>query len=118
MASQHHCNQLLASRWRVCTIILLAAVLLASDARRQTKRPLIRAHESERVPDAYFIHIRQSATLGKLKEVVRELNQRSSQEGPFKASVSAIVTRAAYGISARLSTEALDYVSIIIIIIM
>ena len=106
MASQLHCR--LPRWWRV---LLIAAVLLASDAMKHPKRPLIRAKESERVPNSYFVHIKQSANPSKLNQIVRELNERSSQEGPFKASVSAIVTRAAYGFSTRLSPEALDYVS-------
>ena len=95
--------------WRV--ILLAAVLIIAGDARRHT-RPLITAKESERVPNSYFVHMKHSASLGKLNDVVRELNERSSQGTSFKASVPAIVTRAAYGFSARLSAEALDYVSI------
>jgi hypothetical protein len=64
------------------------------------------------VPDSYFVHFRQSATLGKIKAVVRDLNERSSQGGAFKVSIPAIVTRAAYGFPGKLTAEALDYVSI------
>ena len=76
------------------------------------KRPLIRARDSERVPNSYFVHIRQSASLDKLKEIVQDLTNRSTQDGPFKASISAIVTRAAFGFSAKFSEVALDSVSI------
>ena len=105
--------QCYSTRWRLCTILLIvAAALVVCDARRSRKRRLIRARDSERIPNSYFVHIRQSVSLGELKELVRELTNRSSQEGPFKVSTSAIVTKAAYGFPVRLSDLALDYVSI------
>ena len=110
MASQHHSQ--LSKHWTLCTLLLLTTALLVCDARTSRKRPLIRAKESERIPNSYFVHIRQSVSLEELKEMVQDLNNQSSQGGAFKASVSAIITRAAYGFPARFSPEALDYVSI------
>jgi subtilisin family serine protease len=89
--------------------VLLAVATLSSDARRP-KRPLIRAHERERVPDTYFVHIRRDIQLERVQELVQELSRRSSEGGDFRASVASIMTRAVYGLSARFSPEALDYV--------
>ena len=93
--------------------VLLAVATLSSDARR-AKRPLIRAHERERVPDTYFVHIRRDVQLERVQELVQELSRRSSEGGDFRASVASIMTRAVYGLSARFSPEALDYVSAIL----
>lgn len=93
----------------IITVILLAASISITDARR-SKRPLIRAHERERVPDTYFVHFRNSAPLQKLQQLTQELGNRSSQGGAFRASIGSIVTRAAYGFPAILSQPALEYV--------
>lgn len=96
----------------MCRILLLLAALFCSINGRK-KRPLIIARESERVPDTYFVHFRKHARLDQLQEVVRELNERSSQSETFKANVASIVTRAGFGFSAKLSSDALNYVSVL-----
>lgn len=93
----------------VICIVLLTAIF-SSDAKRP-KRPLLRVREQERVPDSYFVHLRNSVKVEKAQKLVRELQLRSSEGGNFKAYVTSIITRAGYGFSARLSQEALDYVS-------
>ena len=96
---------------RVCVILLAVALLIfCSDAKSQS-RPLFRAHEHEKVPDSYFVHLRNHVPLESVHELVRELHRRSSQEGSFKAYVPSIITRAGYGFPAQLSKKALNYVS-------
>ena len=101
---------LLLSRSLTVMAVLLTVLTLSTDARK-TKSLLIRAHEHERVPDTYFVHIRRDVQLETVQELVQELSRRSSEGGAFQASVASVVTRAAYGLSVRLSPEALDYVS-------
>lgn len=91
-------------------LFLLTLTVFIGDARRG-KRPLLRAHERERVADTYFVHFRKDVQEEKLQELVQQLSNRSIQGGSFRASVSSIVTRVAYGFSARMSQEALNYVS-------
>lgn len=98
-------------RWWIATLsIILLTAIITSHARR-LKRPLLRANARARVPDAYFVHLRDRVKLEKVQELVGELHRRSSEGGNFKAEVLSIITRAGYGFSAKLSRAALNYVS-------
>ena len=98
----------LQHRSRLLLPLLLAALVCRSNARR----PLITAHERERIPDTYFVHMRHDVSPEKIQEIVQKLSERSNRDDEnFRATVASIVTRAAYGFSARLSTKALNYVS-------
>lgn len=96
--------------WIVTASIILLTTIISSDAGKP-KRPLLRANARARVPDSYFVHLRNHVELEKVQELVGELHRRSSEEGNFKAQVPSIVTRAGYGFSAKLSQAALNYVS-------
>lgn len=99
---------LLLQRWWIVTAsIILLTTIISSDA----KRPLLRANARARVPDSYFVHLRNHVELEKVQELVGELHRRSSEGGNFKAQVPSIITRAGYGFSAKLSRAALNYVS-------
>lgn len=90
--------------------LLLAAVCSARKI-RHSKRPLLRASAHERVPDSYFVHLRKNVKMEQVHELVRYLHQRSSEGGNFSAHVASIITMAGYGFSAKLSKQALQYVS-------
>lgn len=94
----------------VIVFVILFTAIFDSDARR-IKRPLLKAHARARVPDSYFVHLRDRVELEKVQELVGELHRRSTEGENFKAKVSSIITRAGYGFSAKLSRAALNYVS-------
>ena len=93
-------------------MILILGLLLAVCPAGSSKRPLFRASDHRRMPETYFIHIRHKVPEEQVHQLVRRLERRSTANDSFRARVGSIITRAGYGISAKLSPNALNYVSV------
>ena len=79
----------------------------------QKRKSLLRVPASVRIPDCYFVNVRQGISESELHELVEDLRARDANDSMpgFSAQVMFVITKLGYGFSAKLSAEALDYVS-------
>ena len=66
-----------------------------------------------RVPDSYFVNIRYDVAELRIRQLADELRSMDADQSlpAFSAKVQFVLTKLGYGISAKLSAEALYYVS-------
>lgn len=74
---------------------------------------LVKVPSDVRVPEHYFIHIMQSASVGEMQALVDELRTLDANTSlpEFAAKDMVVLTKLSYGFSAKLSDEALHHVS-------
>ena len=79
----------------------------------QKRKALLRVPASVRIPDCYFVNIRQAVSESEIQQLVEDLRARDANDSmpDFSAQVMFVITKLGYGFSAKLSAEALDYVS-------
>ena len=77
------------------------------------RKTLHRVRETVRVPGCYFVNIRVTIPESEIRELIKELQSRDANASMpnFSAEEMFMITKLAYGFSAKLSDEALDYVS-------
>ena len=80
---------------------------------------LVKVPSDVRVPGCYFVHISQSASEGEMQTLVDELRTLDTNTSlpKFEAKDLFTITKLSYGFSAKLSNEALLYVSCKIIML-
>ena len=74
---------------------------------------LVKVPSDVRVSGCYFVHISHSASLGEMQALVEELRTLDANTSlpEFDAKAMFTITKLSYGFSAKLSDEALLYVS-------
>lgn len=79
----------------------------------QKRKSLLRVPASVRIPDCYFVNVRQAVSESEIHQLVEDLRSRDANDSmpDFSAQVMFVITKLGYGFSAKLSAEALDYVS-------
>lgn len=79
----------------------------------QKRKTLLRVPASVRIPDFYFVNVRQSVSESEIYQLVEDLRAHDANDSmpDFSAQVMFVITKIGYGFSAKLSAEALDYVS-------
>lgn len=77
-------------------------------------KPLHKAPGSVRVPDCYFVHIKVDVPEIRIHQLADELRSLDANASlpDFKASIMFVITKLGYGFSAKLSYQALCYVSL------
>ena len=80
---------------------------------------LVKVPSDVRVPGCYFVHVRHSASVGEMQVLVEELRALDANASmpEFEAKGLFTLTKLSYGFSAKLSNEALLYVSYCVTII-
>ena len=102
----------MASRCNKTLLIFLLWCIAAPQLSLQLKN-LVKVPSDVRVPGCYFVHISQSASVGEMQALVDELRSLDANSSlpEFDAKVMFTITKLGYGFSAKLSDEALYYVS-------
>lgn len=104
-------STVLMSSLRLLFVTLLFCATMdtvSSSVRRRLHRA-----KADRVPDHYYVHFRRDTTLAEGKELVDIMNQLDKDifRPNFTAMIQGVVTKTGHGFAAKLSEDALKYVS-------
>lgn len=98
-----------------CNSILLVFLLwcIAAPQLALQLKNLVKVPSDVRVPECYFVHISYSASVGEMQALVDELRSLDANASlpEFDAKVVFTITKLGFGFSAKLSNDALHYVS-------
>ena len=108
----------MATRCNSIFLMFLMWCIAAPKLTHQLKS-LVKVPSDVRVPGCYFVQVRQSASVAEMQSLVDEIRALDANASmpEFEAKGLFTLTKLSYGFSAKLSNEALQYVSYYVTII-
>ena len=102
----------LFTAWRAATICILPIYLELVASATTTQKQLYRVPRHARVTDSYFVHLDPDASWSTVEELIGSLQVMNDdlEQPEFVAKVQGVVTQAAFGFSAQLSSQAVKKV--------
>ncbi len=100
------------NRCHLLTICLLLCAIIHSCNTGIARKRLHRA-KAEKVPNCYFVHFKRDTSISEGKQLIDEVKRFNwnSSMPKFSATIQGILTKSGHGFAAKMSDEALKFVS-------